>query len=52
MASRAHMPLKILSFNANGILKRRHDLSKQLEDLHTGVAVFRDTSETSLEMFS
>jgi hypothetical protein len=43
MASRAHIPLKILSFNANGILKQRHDLSKQLKELHIGVALFSET---------
>jgi hypothetical protein len=30
MASRFHKPLKIIAFNANGIGRQRHELSKQL----------------------
>jgi hypothetical protein len=34
MASRVHRPLKIIAFNANGIGRQRHELSKQLQDCH------------------
>jgi hypothetical protein len=30
-------------FNANGILKQRYELSKQLQDLHIDVALFSET---------
>jgi exonuclease III len=35
--------LKILSFNANGILRQRHEFSKQLEDLRIDVDLFSET---------
>jgi hypothetical protein len=47
MATRVHRPLKVIGFNANGIGRQRYELSKQLQDLHIDVAVFRDTSQTS-----
>jgi hypothetical protein len=40
MVNRVHRPLKVIAFNANGILRQRYELSKQLQD-------FRDTSKTS-----
>jgi exonuclease III len=51
MASRVHKPLKILSFNANGILRQRNDLSKQLEDLRIDVAMFLETNLKPHEKF-
>jgi hypothetical protein len=39
MAARIHRQLKVIAFNANGIWRRRYELSKLLEDLHIGVAV-------------
>jgi hypothetical protein len=47
MATRVRRPLKVLAFNANGIRRQRYKLSKQLQDLHVDVTVFRDTSETT-----
>jgi hypothetical protein len=47
MATRVHRPLKVTAFNANGIGRQRYELSKQLKDLHAGVALFSDTSENS-----
>jgi hypothetical protein len=40
MASRVHRPLKIIAFNANGIARQRHELSKQLQDFRIDVALF------------
>jgi exonuclease III len=51
MASRVHRSLKILSFNANGILRQRHELSKQLEDLRIDVALFSETHLKPYEKF-
>jgi hypothetical protein len=49
MASRVHRLLKIIAFNANGIGRQRHELSKQLQDLRIEVACFlrhiRNSSE-------
>jgi hypothetical protein len=47
MAARVHRPLKVIAFDANGIWRRRCDLSKQLQDLHIDVALL---SETHLEL--
>jgi hypothetical protein len=44
MADRVHRPLKVIAFNANGIGRQRHMLSKQLQDLHIDVALLSDTS--------
>jgi hypothetical protein len=33
MATRIHRPLKVIAFNASGIMKQRYELSKQLQDL-------------------
>jgi exonuclease III len=43
MASRVHRPLKVIAFNANDIGRQRHELSKQLQDLHLDVALFSET---------
>jgi exonuclease III len=51
MASRVHRPLKIISFNANGIGRQRHVLSKQLQDLHIDVALFSETHPKPHEKF-
>jgi hypothetical protein len=34
MIASVHRPLKVIAVNANGIWRRRHELSKQLQDLH------------------
>jgi hypothetical protein len=39
MAARVHRPLKVIAFNANGIWRQRSEFSKQLQDLHTDVAL-------------
>jgi hypothetical protein len=43
MATRIHRPLKVIAFNANGIGRKRYELSKELKDLHINVALFTDT---------
>jgi hypothetical protein len=43
MTTRFHKPLKVITFNANGIGRQRYELSKQLQDLHTDVALFSYT---------
>jgi hypothetical protein len=43
MSSRVHWPLKVIAFNANGIGRQRHELSKQLQDLHIDLALFSET---------
>jgi hypothetical protein len=43
MATRIHRTLKVITFNANGIMKQRFELSKQLQDLHACVALFSET---------
>jgi hypothetical protein len=42
MANRIHRPLKVKAFNANGIMKQRYELSKQLQDLHVDVVPFSE----------
>jgi hypothetical protein len=39
MAARAHRPLRVIAFNANGTWRRRYQLSKQLQDLYLDVAL-------------
>jgi exonuclease III len=51
MASRVHRPLKIIAFNANGIGRQRHELSKQLQDLSIDVALFSETYPKPHERF-
>jgi hypothetical protein len=43
MTSRIHRSLEILAFNANGIGRQCHELSKQLQDLSIDVALFSET---------
>jgi hypothetical protein len=52
MANRVHRPLKVIAFNANGILRQRYELSKQLQDLHIDVALFSETHPEPHERFS
>jgi hypothetical protein len=40
-------PLKVTAFNGNGIGRQRHELGKQLQDLHIDVALFLDSPKTS-----
>jgi hypothetical protein len=42
MASSVHRPLKVIEFKANVIWRQRHDLSKQLQDLHIDVALLTE----------
>jgi exonuclease III len=51
MASRVHRPLRVITFNANGIGRQRHELSKQLQDLHIDVALFSETHLKPHERF-
>jgi hypothetical protein len=51
MATRIHRPLKAIAFNANGIARQRYELSKQLQNLHVGVAVFSETHLKPHERF-
>jgi exonuclease III len=51
MANRVHRPLKVIAFNVNGISKQRSELSKQLQDLHTDVALFSETHLKPHERF-
>jgi hypothetical protein len=43
MTNRVHRPLKVIAFNANGILRQRYKLSKQLQELHIEEALFSET---------
>jgi endonuclease/exonuclease/phosphatase (EEP) superfamily protein YafD len=51
VAARIHRPLRVIAFNANGIWRRRCELSKQLQDLHIDVAVLSETHLKSHERF-
>jgi hypothetical protein len=51
MAARIHRPLKIMALNANGIWRKRYELSKQLQDLHIDVALFSETHLKPRERF-
>jgi hypothetical protein len=39
MAARVQRLLKVIAFNANDIWRQRCELSEQLQDLHTDVAL-------------
>jgi exonuclease III len=52
MANKVHRSLKVIAFNVNGILKQRYELSKQLQDLYTDVALFPETHLKPHERFS
>jgi exonuclease III len=43
MATLVHRPLKVITFNANGIRRQRFESSKQLYDLQIHVALFSET---------
>jgi hypothetical protein len=45
MANRIYRPIKVIAFNANGIMRHHYELSKQLQDLHiqVDVALFSET---------
>jgi hypothetical protein len=51
MATRVHKPLNVLAFNANGIERHPYDLSKQLQGLHTDVALLSETHLKPHEKF-
>jgi exonuclease III len=51
MAARVHTPLKIVAFNVNGIWRQRHELSKQLQNLHIDVALLSETHLKPHERF-
>jgi hypothetical protein len=51
MATRVHRPLKVIAFNANGIGRQRYELSKQLQNLRTDVALFSETHLKPHERF-
>jgi hypothetical protein len=50
MAARIHRPLKIIAFNANDILRRRYELSEQLQGL-VDVALLSETHPKPHERF-
>jgi hypothetical protein len=52
MVNRVHRPLKVIEFNANGILRQCYELNKQLQDLHIDVALFSETHLKPHERFS
>jgi hypothetical protein len=51
MATRVHRPLKVIAFSANGIGRQRYEFSKQVQDLHVGVALFSETHLKPPERF-
>jgi hypothetical protein len=51
MAARVHRPHKVIAFNANGSLRQRYELSKQLQDLHIDVALLSETHLKTHESF-
>jgi hypothetical protein len=42
MTTRVHRPLKVVAFNANGIVRQRYELSKQLQDQRIDVALLSE----------
>jgi hypothetical protein len=51
MVTRIHRPLKVIALNANGMGRQRYDPSKELQDLHIGVALFSETHLKPHESF-
>jgi hypothetical protein len=51
MAARIHRPPKIVAFNVSSIWLQRSELSKQLQDLHTDVALLSETHLKTQEWF-
>jgi hypothetical protein len=43
MAARVHRPLTVIAYHVDGILRQCNELSKQLQDLHTDVAMLSET---------
>jgi hypothetical protein len=39
MAARVNRPLKVVAFHANGVARQRYELSMELQELHTDVAL-------------
>jgi exonuclease III len=52
MANRVHRLFKVITFNANGILRQRYEFGKQLQDLHIDVALFSETQLKPHERYS
>jgi hypothetical protein len=48
MAAGVHRPLKVITFNANGIRRQRYELSKQLQDLHIDEALLSESPELAV----
>jgi hypothetical protein len=51
-ANRFHWALKVIAFNADGILMQRYELSKYLQKLHTDGTLFSETHLKHHERFS
>jgi hypothetical protein len=51
MAAKIHRPFKFITFNANGISRRRYELSKQLQDLHIDVVLLSEAHLKPHERF-
>jgi hypothetical protein len=51
MATRIHRSLEVIAFNANGFMRQRYELNKQLQDLHVDVALFSVTHLKPHERF-
>jgi exonuclease III len=51
MTNRVHRPLKVITFNANGIGRQSLEVSKQLQDSHIDVVLFSETYLKSHERF-
>jgi hypothetical protein len=52
MNTRVHRPLKVVAFNANGIIRQRYELSKQLQARLRDVALLSKTHLKPHERFS
>jgi hypothetical protein len=51
MASRVHMPLKVVAFNAKGTRRQRYELSKHLQQQRIDVALLSETHLKPHESF-
>jgi hypothetical protein len=51
MATSVHRPLSVTAFNANGIGRQLYELSKQLQNQHTYMALFSETHLKPHERF-
>jgi exonuclease III len=52
MNSRVHRPIKIIAFNANGIIRQRYEFSTQLQTRRIDVALLSETHLKPHERFS